>query len=1103
MDWHQQTRVVCDLERAAASQPIDAAVDIRPWMASYFLFQCYVAEFGVVFDEQKACYWIAKAAENEDGGGVNYYAQAWLFRMHIALRVPISLSPDAIRSLITISVFRGHRTCIEDAELILQQPAPVKESMLWRHPSPLSGDAIDAIIEDTPEILRETLNLSTRALHTTCAAVGMPYFLGRKLKKQWNLDNLQILDGQIQEELGRTYSHSLLHGRDSTKPTTENGRDGTQLFDKIYVNHRGHGLLHLASAMGNLTALTHLLSKYKTDIDLPNKSSEESPLVCSCRAGHFDCSMLLLKHGANPSGHELGGESPLHWLCSFSENEMPVIAKRLQAAGAPIEEASGTTRADVRNIWADWEELYTVCVTPLGRAVIMKSLPAVRVLLTLGANPLARPQLGETGTVGAKSAVELAAVLTLPEILDVLLTYLDMVSSRPPDVLDEVEMLRSAHSLRSITPYDPTTLQSRLVRCGRDYKICLHKTMEILQQRRKRLSSLYDDNGEKIPEGDQLCQEIRLGNFDVVETLLNLGQDVNGFLDRRPVVEAVLLNAENIFRLLISYGADPFTSAVLDDCHPMSLLQVSASKPKTSRPGLHIANHLIKSGVAIDPTQVGQRSAFVLAVKNHDFELADLLLNYGADINFIYQLSNGGDWVTVLHELLQHHSEKNLKAIEYVLGAGAAQHTSTGFGSSTETPRCLKAISASSRKPDLVCNKTTKTSALQILALCSPETWNTKSQVSSRITQVLLAVFNTPDDINYQHPIAGTALLMACFSGNLEVVTALLACKADKSISIDFANSSVVNTLQGRVPVGVPLLIAKLKLFIENGINPQGDELPRLKSIVEMLTGEEMQEDEITTEGIRSVQFIDADAPDQGVEDNDSTYRSIAVKSPQPGPQGATSAHGEPTVQTSPAPHKFEVSRIPRQAHRTGTSQESINHSLSAPDSEIIRVQYNSLPMNVDLQTNKDKEHEHLVDDWVKRTTQDGQSYPVKYLSKTTSWPHSGVLNPNNNPSQGWEARKTQNGELYYIDRINKTTTGERSQSDRKEITYALSSGREGGQTDKGRLYGVDHNSERTSWVSPQVKVRPPLPFRKAESLRPPELPPRRPVLPPRRPFGA
>lgn len=871
MDWHQQTQVVSDLERAAASQPIDAAVDIPPWMASYFLFQCYVAEFGVVFDEQKACYWIAKAAEYEDGAGVNYSAQAWLFRMHVALRVPISLSPEAIRSLIAISVLRGYRTCIEDAELILQQPTPVKESMLWRHHSPLSGDAIGAIIEDAPESLRETLKVTRWALHTACAALGKPYFLDEVLNGRWNLNNLEILDGQIQEELGRRYSDPLLHGQDSTRPTSRNGEEVTQSVDEIYVNHFGHGLLHLASAMGNLTALTHLLSKYKTDIDLPSNSAYESPLVCSCRAGHFDCSMLLLEHGANPSGHEFGYESPLHWLSSFSEGEMPLIAKRLQAAGAPIEKASTIARADVRNLRADWEELYTVSVTPLGRAVIMKSLSAVRVLLTLGANPLERPPRHEKINVSA-SAVELAAVLTLPGILDVLLIYLDAAYSRPPQVLDEVEMVRSAHS-RSITPYDTTTLQSRLVRCGRDYKACLHKTMEMLQQRRKRLSSLYDDDGEKIPEGDQLCEEIRLGNFDVVETLLNLGHDVNGSLDRRPVVEAVLLNAENIFRLLISYGADPFTSAVLDDGHPMNLLQVSASKPKTSRRGLHIANHLIKSGVAVDHIQDGQRSAFVLAVKNHDFVLADLLLEHGADINFTYQLFNGGDWVTILHELLAHHSEKNLKAIEYVLGAGAEQHTSTGCGGSTETAHCLKGISASSRKPDLVCNKTTKTSALQILALCSPEAWNTKGQVSSRITQVLLSVFNSSDDINYQHPVLGTALCMACFFGNLEVVTALVACKADKSISMDLAIAAdalrqLANVLQVPVSVANPISLATVKLFVEYCNNPQSAEIPRLTSIVEMLTEEEKQEDEIITEGIGSVQLINADASDQGAEDN-------------------------------------------------------------------------------------------------------------------------------------------------------------------------------------------------------------------------------------------
>ena len=53
----------------------------------------------------------------------------------------------------------------------------------------------------------------------------------------------------------------------------------------------------------------------------------------------------------------------------------------------------------------------------------MKRLPAVRIMLKLGADPLLKKILKKSST--GQLAAELAAILTLPEILEVLLLHLD------------------------------------------------------------------------------------------------------------------------------------------------------------------------------------------------------------------------------------------------------------------------------------------------------------------------------------------------------------------------------------------------------------------------------------------------------------------------------------------------------------------------------------------------------------------------------------------------------------------------------------------------------------------------------------------------------
>lgn len=534
--------------------------DVKPWMAAYYLFQCYLTEFGVVFDPQQVWHWLVSATvaapENEEV--FLCHAQAWLQQIQSAFEIPAALSRDSLQASTSLFPSRSYPTCAKGG-----QPA-------------IHISCSEA--ENNGNTSRQN-SLGAR----TCS-------VNRRLRGYYDLDHLDNLDNQVKEELEDDYAASLSYGL-PWNVELESRAVGWRTFNKIAVDDHGHGLLHLAASTGNLPALKHMVMKYKAYIDFSDPPYWETPLLSACIGGHFDCAVFLLDRGASPSGHIAGALSPLHWLCNFQEVEMPAIAKRIKSTIFSIDTPSRGEQADVRNDWAGWEEMYNVCVTPLGRAVIMRSLPAVRTLLALGADPLARPSRNSSiDDEEAKSALDLAIILMLPHILEVLLVYIDARSGATPKLFDESEMLKAAHE-KLLVPCDTTSLQSRVIRCGANYKRDLFTTLQILKNREQEMESLQTSSGFRA-SGKLLCEEIKLGNTDIVEILLQLGHNANGSSEYRPIVEAVKLNHEAIFKCLIAHGVDVSTKVASADGCQISLTEISATRPSTSRPGQFIANYL-------------------------------------------------------------------------------------------------------------------------------------------------------------------------------------------------------------------------------------------------------------------------------------------------------------------------------------------------------------------------------------------------------------------------------------------------------------------------------------------------------------------------------
>lgn len=730
LDWNQQKDMVNEFIAAAQSQHQgESSSEMEPWSAAFFLYQSYLSGFGVKFDPVQACYWLRQAANpSEEAATVDYLAKAWLVRVHSALGVTNPLSTQEQIDSLWWSLIRGHRHCAEDSRLIISASPDAEQRENWEF----------SMKEAEWNYRRRT------------GATGMPYFISRKLTRKWDAEDVAILDQEIRNELGDEYESCLRpKSPNSTTIIKDDPPDSGYRFDRIYVNHKGHGLLHLAASLGNVNVLRHLYSKYKCNIDLSNQSHSETPLTCACRSGYYECAMFLLDNGADPNGTEFGEESPLHCIANFRESEMDSLVKRLLEAGADIEKHTSASRKDVRRILADWEDNYSMTLTPLGRAVLIQSLPAVKILMKYGADPWLRKMYKNRSNV---QPMELAAVLTLPDILQFMLSEDEKVTDvDAPQLFDECGLLEKARS-EGITPYDPLSLQSRLVRCGSQFKQSLFRTLQMLKSRRFNLGLPADE----IVAGAQLCVEVTHGNKDIVEALLDLGHPIDGSPGYRPIEAAVAANNEDIVRLLIDRGAS--LEFPIETCSHASLFSSLAARPRYTPRGAGIADLLINTGVKPNSTTASVPCPLAIAVRNGYFDLANKLIAHTSseDINQFHAWADNGDARSILGILLESHTYASLEGIEYLANV------------------YKNALLELAIHP--LVNQTTGLSAIHTLAQTSASGWNHHSQISARIIQHVLEIFPAPESLrdSHIHPVKGTPLSAAILADNLHMVNTLL-----------------------------------------------------------------------------------------------------------------------------------------------------------------------------------------------------------------------------------------------------------------------------------------------------------------------------------------
>jgi len=178
--------------------------------------------------------------------------------------------------------------------------------------------------------------------------------------------------------------------------------------------------LHLAAAFDDIVTSQGVSSLLSSRINLNSHDHwQDTALMKCCMAGHLASMRALIKHGAIASvTNPINGLSPLHWLFTFEETEIPEAISLLTDGGADPRSPSTALAVKAFHFPFGWPS-----GTPLHWAVFARNETAVRALLDHGAD------IFEVDAVGQDS-LKIAMKMLDVDLVRVLLSYRGS-SSRP------------------------------------------------------------------------------------------------------------------------------------------------------------------------------------------------------------------------------------------------------------------------------------------------------------------------------------------------------------------------------------------------------------------------------------------------------------------------------------------------------------------------------------------------------------------------------------------------------------------------------------------------------------------------------------------------
>ena len=420
----------------------------------------------------------------------------------------------------------------------------------------------------------------------------------------------------------------------------------------------------------------------------------------------------LLESNVKP-GTSIDGVSPLHFLSSWDASQAESLGRRLVNAGADI-----NTIADRGS---------TVGGTPLAWSVYGNHIQHSLILLKLGADPM-------TTTSSGEDSLSFAARLHLAGHLRLLLEH-----TRPAHVRGHLRRLTEAAAGG----------ESRFTRINRHAEIWQTAAVETFQL-------LYDWNAlfSDTPDFKDLLLPAILGGLKSPYGRMNTDVQIN--FVKRGLIEPPQLG-QLLKESVLSYNADLF-DALLDYGAPATfvfeggktLLHLCAKIPDHSLAATTFAPRLLSLGLELDIRDKNGITAWMDAVLERKWDLADLLMKEGSQA-----LTTDIEGFNIMGLCI---NAINLGAIKYLLKYSAQKEKF--------------------QRDSFLVNKEKEISALQLAAAIPlPRAHGMKIEVIGTFLTVLGSMIFDPSQLDFRScgilPDA-TALDIAASKGNVSAVKNLV-----------------------------------------------------------------------------------------------------------------------------------------------------------------------------------------------------------------------------------------------------------------------------------------------------------------------------------------
>ncbi|KAF5690904.1 serine threonine kinase [Fusarium circinatum] len=354
--------------------------------------------------------------------------------------------------------------------------------------------------------------------------------------------------------------------------------------------------------------------------------NEETPLLVAARLGRKRILETILQHPSCGNAAHIADErgiTPLHWLCSFEDEDHETIAKLLVSKGAELNSPACVISRTQYGIRVCNDEILSH--TPLHWAIAQKRITAVDVLLKLGADPTFCMEVGD-GEASHLSPLELACGLCYSPVVERLL--------QEPSVQPEASKVKPMVGggelmyLPLFHVISGTPRWQRVLTLGVDFELETKKTMKALVEKGAPTDAVLQ-LGSHVKMAAVLATAYHQCAADLMISGLEFGfaNEINATFGRissggSALFLAITHGNRDMFKALIDAGAD--IDAVDDD--GLNALHRAAKETDD----VFFVEKLLEKGLPVDPTTPEPLSAFYVATYSGNLTVAQYLFDHGA-----------------------------------------------------------------------------------------------------------------------------------------------------------------------------------------------------------------------------------------------------------------------------------------------------------------------------------------------------------------------------------------------------------------------------------------------------------------------------------------